>query len=56
MKRATTMNNIEWSWDKEFVHGEVQFNIKHQTKLFYFVALKFAVFSDHHIWQTMIQY
>jgi hypothetical protein len=28
MKRATTMNKIQWSWDKGFVHGEVQFNIK----------------------------
>jgi hypothetical protein len=38
------MNNIEW--DKDLcTWGTVQ----HQTKAFYFVALKFAGLPDHHI-------
>jgi hypothetical protein len=44
-KRAATMNNtcneVETKYIL-FVHGEVQFNSQHQTKAFYFVALKFA--------------
>jgi hypothetical protein len=32
MKRATTMSNIEWNWDKGFVQGDVLFNIKQSQR------------------------
>ena len=38
------MKNIQWSWDKGVVNGEVQVS----TKVFYFVDLKFARLPNHH--------
>jgi hypothetical protein len=46
MKRADTMNN-QWSWDKGICARWS--TVQHQTKLFYFVALKFAGLPDNHI-------